>query len=265
VLELAQESIHLSTNGTSLDTPATDYWTKLDADTFLRNINETALLVRALSWVQRASQDERVHAYIAESVPSIYTNMSSIQASDRENTHAVTLWCIISSLRHNDMADPYSALRVVGPKNAPHASPTIASLRRILGVVTYDNRHLRDLRKPRFTWPLDSSDVTILYRMLLLVIKVSTSRSYWMDIDTSVRGTLEWISLWHGCTDSFNTAEWQLEALRVILCSSDWDRLYQLAPDLCPMALRIVLRQAKVAMGRESKKLSKISRSSALF
>jgi hypothetical protein len=255
--ELARENTSLSITGKLSANPDLFYSLNSDADALLRNISETALLIRALSWIERASQDGRVRAYISQSLSSIHTDMPHVWLGMVQTIRAVTIWCLISSLRRDDFANPHSALREVDHETDPQASTTITALRTELGVTVDNSTPFRAPKSP-VHWP-NTPLSTIVHRILPSTIEASISVSDWTGQEEMVRRVYEWISLWNECRHEFTATDWHVSILRAILRLGDTTRSYNLPPCIRNAALPIALQQAKVTTDGDRKHLGKRS------
>jgi hypothetical protein len=258
--ELDLERRHLSASGVLLEDAEPTDWPNWYMDRLLWNISETALLVRALSWVERASEDTRVQEYIPQSLSSIHKDMSGLPASDISSFQAVTLLRLISSLRRDDFSNPHMAFRGLDSEHDPQALNTITALRKEIGV-TFDEAQgirFRDAGRSSLVWGISPYN-NILRRMLPTVVESSITESHWVNDSRMVSRICEWISLWNDSwyPGQFTITNCHLSTLRSILHSHKSDR--KLAPDLRYVALRFALEQAKVSMDVDDKKFGKIS------
>jgi hypothetical protein len=253
--ELARENRNLSAGGELLASAGLNLWNDNDADALLRNIGEIAFLIRALSWVECASQDTRMHAYISQSLSFIHTDMHGVLPRDVQNIRAVTLWSLISSLRRNVFTSPHLALCEVDPDDSLQTSTTITSLRQELGVTLNGVVNFPYADKSPFTWPI-SPYTTILRRLLLSTTEASISKSDWHLAETVIRRICESIGLWHGYFPPGRSKCWQLRILHSMLRSRAWDETHRLAPELSDFILKVALRNGKLTMDDEGKHLS---------
>jgi hypothetical protein len=250
--ELVLEGRSFSASGTLLRDWNAIYWSSEDADILLRNISETALLVRALSWVDRASQDARVQAYISQSLPSIHRDIPKHNPECISGIRAVTLWCLISALRSNHFTDPHCVLRGADPERGPQVSTTITSLRKELGVTFDEAQGILFQYDIGFRFGLPGSPyVTILRRMLLTAVEPSMAQSGWADDKRTVRRACEWIRVWHADPYDFPPTDQDWNILSSILRSPDHARRPNLASGLCNMVLSIALDGAQVSVNKE--------------
>jgi hypothetical protein len=252
--ELAREDLDISKRYRYF--ASSNHWDNRDADALLRNISETSFLIRSLSWVERASQDTRVHAYIAQSLPSIHTDMPEVQLYKIQNIRAVTLWSLIS-LHRDDFTNPHSALREVDPGNSPLASTTITSLRRELGIAYKDGDYTRTSNSSRFALP-DRPEATILGRILPTVVDSCISKTDSGNF-TADRRTCEWITIWDECGYDATRPDWHVGILRRILCSGKQASIRSLSPAVRSVALRCALSHAKVTVAKDREILGKNS------
>jgi hypothetical protein len=250
--ELELERRSFFTSGALLEHRDSYDWSSWDADILLWNISETALLVRALSRVDRASQDTRVQAYISQSLPSIHRDISGDNFERISGIQAVTLWCLISALRSNHFTDPHLVLRKADPGRDSQARTTITALRKELGV-TYDEAQgirIRYYSSTSFDWPR-SPYATMLRRMLPTVVESSIANPRWSDSRTMVRRACEWTSLWLDNRYNFTVTDWHISILRSILSSAGYARRSNLALGLYNMVLSIAVNQAQVSVNKE--------------
>lgn len=105
-------------------------------------IMEAACLLRALSWVGRASHDTRVRRYISECGESLhFSDAESLPLERRSRVSALVNWCILLAIHQNALHSPLSVLTadseyhssddgvVQGPDEHP---TTVTSLRMTL-------------------------------------------------------------------------------------------------------------------------------------
>ncbi|GJE85037.1 hypothetical protein PsYK624_011140 [Phanerochaete sordida] len=78
----------------------------------LVDIAESAVLIRALTWVKQSSQDPRVHAYSKECAMSIHPEFSDDSAScnPRSAIDLVANRYLLLALQHDSLENPHSAL-----------------------------------------------------------------------------------------------------------------------------------------------------------
>jgi hypothetical protein len=256
--ELAQEDVNLSATGAFLWDPDAGSYEDSNADLLVRNISETAFLVRALSWVERASHQSRIHTYVEQCLPTIHTD----ESARKDNIRAVTLWCLISSLRRNDFTHPHLALReMYGLGNDPQACTTITALRKELAVTwDSDSCQFPTLECTSFLLPRRASPWgSILCRMLPSAIEATIMSSSWRSgSPVSVRRVLEWMKLWEDNTVGVSVTDWHLGILQSILSSDNQAQIHNLAPDIRSLALQIAFSRAKVTMDDEGKNLGKM-------
>jgi hypothetical protein len=250
--ELELEGRNFSTSGVLLEDQESRRWYSEDEDILLRNISETALLVRAVSWVDRASQDTRVQAYISQSLPSIHRDLPKYVPECILRIRAVTLWCLISALRSDHFTNPHLALRKAEPGRDPQAWTTITALRKELGVTFDEAQRIRYRYKgfSPFRWPY-SPYVTILCRMLPVVVECSMVHSGWANKDELLRRVCEWTSLWHSKRHDLTLTDWHINILRSMFSSPNHARTPNFPLGLCSTALNIALDRAKVSVNQE--------------
>ena len=111
--ELDKEAVHLKRDGTLLD-ECSKVFRAGTVYQFLDDIQETPVLLRALVWVSRASQDARVAGYVDQCMKSIHPEDRYPQwqkSYDSQHVRALTRWCIVSSVaKVNDLTQPYLPL-----------------------------------------------------------------------------------------------------------------------------------------------------------
>lgn len=74
----------------------------------LTDINEVALLFRALSWVHKASEEPSIRAHIVECMETIHAKLpDSLESRAICN---VSDWCVLSALQDGDLQQPTLAL-----------------------------------------------------------------------------------------------------------------------------------------------------------
>ena len=87
-------------------------------EALLRDITETALLLRALSWSHRVFQDVHVGTYINQCMETIHPDIPVVNDShapyvvDAEAIRLNADWIVISSLWGNHLAEPERALKI---------------------------------------------------------------------------------------------------------------------------------------------------------
>ena len=133
-LELSRELIPLVEDGTHVRDPDVNSVDDDIADALLLDISETSLLVRALSWVQQASQDPQVEKFIEECIGSVNRQLpvSFVGAPSRIQT--VTNWCILASVKGAYLAKPHLALAPSLSKTRSSTGSTVITMRQASGV-----------------------------------------------------------------------------------------------------------------------------------
>ena len=93
----------------------------------LKDIRETSVLVRALEWIDSASQDVRVARYIQEAASSIHPVIKSSRYFDQSTVRTVSDWCLFTAMqsRGGDGCPPHLVLAA----EVPEASITIYEAR----------------------------------------------------------------------------------------------------------------------------------------
>ena len=76
----------------------------------LDDLQETPLLLRALSWMQRASQNALVHVNVDRCLETIHLTLGPSQSTSDEMVRTTTDLSIVSSLQHRNGARPEQAL-----------------------------------------------------------------------------------------------------------------------------------------------------------
>lgn len=99
------------------------------ADELLRDIEETGFLVRALLWVQKASQDTRVAKYADQCLESLHLNQT--QETIRSSS-ILAVWSIFLAIEGNHLSTPQSTLWRTGESS--EIPSQITALRRSLNV-----------------------------------------------------------------------------------------------------------------------------------
>ncbi|GJE94772.1 hypothetical protein PsYK624_109440 [Phanerochaete sordida] len=136
--ELAKEKLHLSQDGQLMGSPQDQDVPDEAAQELVAIVTEIAFLLRALSWVQRSSQDVRVGTYIAQAVESIRRDISKDAAARwSSGIYATANWCIIASLQDGTIHQPHLALF---HGLAKHSRTSITDVRAELGVSMSDDQ-----------------------------------------------------------------------------------------------------------------------------
>ena len=141
--ELAKESMHLMGDGGTSEDPLYPHRTSPEAATvLLADITETFLLLKALSWVSKASQDVQISGCVSQCIRSLHPAVpESPNPFDVLGVRVVTDWSIISLLWNQKLSPP-TAL----PLTLPTENDTrIIRVRRTLSCRT--RRHAPTLRR----------------------------------------------------------------------------------------------------------------------
>jgi hypothetical protein len=186
-IELAKEKLHLTDNdGHFTENPliVSRLFPKQAAYALLTDIDETTLLLRALLWVQRATQDTQVSMYIDQCMDSIHPEASvrlrhEIGGATVRQLTTVSNWCILAALQDDRLANPRSALHSA-ISAVPGGTASITTLRLATGVCAsralqpphgpyFQYRFSRATHKvgSSYVWP-HVPEMTIVFRMLAL-------------------------------------------------------------------------------------------------
>lgn len=76
----------------------------------LNDLQETPLLLRALSWMQQASQDALVHVNVDRCLETIHLTLGPSRSTSEEIVRTTTDLSLVSSLQHRNGARPEQAL-----------------------------------------------------------------------------------------------------------------------------------------------------------
>ena len=137
--ELVQELVHLDEDGnfTAEPTEVSRFVPVLEGhpEALLTDISQSALLVRALSWVQRESQDMQVSRYLRECISSLHPE-ESLKLSNISwySSHVVADWCIASAIFAGDPAHESQLALLPDHNSISHRPRTVTGLRRALSV-----------------------------------------------------------------------------------------------------------------------------------
>lgn len=134
--DLATAMLNFDKNGQYIQIQNVDYWQDVKISTVLKNIGETSYLVRALSWIECASQEARVLAYLSQCTTSIYSEIpSEVWTGKISIIYAVTFWTIISALykKPNGIFNAYASLLNISD-NEMLGNYTITTCRRATGI-----------------------------------------------------------------------------------------------------------------------------------
>lgn len=106
---------------------------------FLVELNETAVLLRALLWVQRATQDARVDRFVEECLESVHSREGSTASpfyrSLRRHILPLVDWSITLAFKNNSLAQPHvSLLSSMSDRGAVSSEDSISRLRALLGI-----------------------------------------------------------------------------------------------------------------------------------
>lgn len=96
----------------------------------LVDLSETPRLLRALAWVQRASQDVRSKSNIQlcmRTIHPVHLASPSLNEGERSNVHMVTTYCILASLAQKHDLNPEFSLLPIQNFDAPSAATAIRS------------------------------------------------------------------------------------------------------------------------------------------
>lgn len=149
--ELAHEKAHLNPEGEFIGTPNPDNINDDVSDAFLVNLSEAPRLLRALSWVQLASQDIHLENNLRICLETVHSDaLTSLDEEARTNIRMVTLWCIATSVRINtNIHYPELCLSIAAQPGL--TTGIISSFRTRLLQSTQDNG------SPCFAWPHNTS------------------------------------------------------------------------------------------------------------
>lgn len=132
-MELAREAANTAHDSETIYKPYVDYVTHFY---FLNEIRETPILLRALGWVTRASQDEHVARCINQCMATIHPAPQN--HCDVPNARALLFWCIAAtaSKAYYGLANlrPHLALKTPISNSSADTSSSITHTRRLLGL-----------------------------------------------------------------------------------------------------------------------------------
>ena len=150
--ELSREQCHLTREGETIENPGSTSIDLEAADALLVDLSETPLLLRALSWVQRASQDSGVSANIDLCMESIHSTIGEgSRTVDVNGVRMVTDLCILASVQKRGWERDHPELRLT-VKYVDMDSGDILSFRREAGcrIQPLNGQYHRTDRK--FVW-----------------------------------------------------------------------------------------------------------------
>lgn len=103
--ELRCERMAIDSNQVLVDHWENSFVNDAEARSTLRNIIDTATLLRALSWVHRASQDERVQQYVSEALETLHPAHSH-DINDPMGPRLVADWCLLLAMERDKLKHP---------------------------------------------------------------------------------------------------------------------------------------------------------------
>lgn len=278
-LELRRESILLKEDGEYEWLPnATDVDDET-AESLLLGISETALLVRALSWMQQASQDPRVARFVDECVDSVHPPLPASLAGSTSQVHTVTNWCLITALKRGHFATPHLALSPSWSGEQPSTDTAVTAVRKFCdvrhvprasspGSVFYNDLmrsdrdhadlHLSLERSAPHTERLVLRLLHANFREFLLKLgRMEVEHMFGTHVEDEVRRIYESFSLLNRiAVERGMTGEgWYLDILRSVLRTSS-PKLRLHAPALYLGAFQLACQYTRVAFSGSEGKLS---------
>lgn len=243
--ELRKERSHIGPDGRVWDSllpVQVDDSTYEAADVLIEDIGQTTLLLRALVWVQRASQDVRIHQHVDRCLESIHADATPLP--DSGQVPILTNWLLLLSTHTDGLKRPYKALlpSSLGDPRPYMADLSVTGLRQELGVRAYPpmsseqdeytfTRRSRSQRLDSYVKP-DSHFNSLLFRIFVLSLRSSLSDlqaalqnqnygEHWMCLQ--VRRIVELFSTVHDMAGlmSWWRTSWYIDGLHTVLrCSS---------------------------------------------
>lgn len=137
-IELTQELIHLDEDGNFTEAPDQVPIPEGHPEALLVDISQSALLVRALSWVQRESQDIHVNKCLYECIGTLHPE-ASLKLSNISwySSHVVADWCIASAIFTGDPSRESQSALLPEYGNNRQKPRTVTGLRRALAVYAW--------------------------------------------------------------------------------------------------------------------------------
>lgn len=256
-VELTQELVHLDEDGNFTAEPdeVSRYVPVPEGhpEALLADISQSALLVRALSWVQRESQDNHVSKCLYECIGSLHPE-ESLKLSNISwySSHVVADWCLASSIFAGDPShESQSALL---PEYGVHRQKprTVTGLRRALAVYPWGNSNPElleeaqdddldfrlDLAACRPFWNNRKAESHILLLVLfadlqhiVALIQVS-SDDFSARAQTLKRRTFELVSVLNQALDSYAKSRRRADSYNYV------DRLGPVLSDIISFSIR---------------------------
>ena len=260
-LEIAKERTHLCSDGTFITEPeplSSGIWR------VVKDIEQTTVLLGALEWVHRASQDGRIERYIDECMHSIHPEIHS-RLYNPVQIRIISSWCISLWMQGGRRTTPHNYLCPTASNNE-NVLDSITTLRQLLGVRMQNRPEQGSVHNRTFSqvskdlshcWQSSPADHLLLGLLSAdLFFIVSSKGCQWSADDEQVRRTFEIVSmigqlaespgrLWLSVRpESVLKREIFLGGLRVILSSKT--RLHSVAPGLCAQAFYLASRHGRV-------------------
>lgn len=253
---------------------------------FLDDIQETPVLLRALVWVSRASQDIRVAAYVDQCMDSIHPedrHQGWQKSYDPQQVRALTRWCIVSSVaKANDLTQPHLPLEpaICNATTLAKSSFSVTGLRKTfhVGVEWIHSQQIitlhvgaesnwqfpakhndilarflaADLRyianQPNLPWPFDSISVRRIYELMMIMVHLRRINSMGWSY------SMGW---------SFLGRPWYRDGLRAVLRDDSpqlLSRLSSRAPGLRFWAFWLACMCTKVTAINPSEEVERLGR-----
>ena len=139
---LATEWTELGENGQFLKQLEPEKVPETAVDALFVEISHTTLLLQALSWVQRSSQDALVSTFIEQCTGLVHS--AEPAGTKPYAIRMVADWCVLSSLQHNHLQQPQLALL----PRSHHAASSLAGESPLTELRLSTGIHIRDLLSP---------------------------------------------------------------------------------------------------------------------
>ena len=284
-LELCKESILLKEDGMYEWSPNTKNVDDESAEALLLGISEASLLIRALSWIQQASQDPRVDRFVDECIDSVHRVLPASLAGNTPQVHTVTNWCLITALKRDHFTTPHLALSP--PSDADHPVDTaVTAVRKFCDV-----RHTPRVSAPGSVFHNDlmqsgptrlqlthDRSLSHVERLVLRLLNANFHESvlklehmemehvFGTHVEDEVRRIYELFSLLNRiAVECALTGEaWYLDILRSVLCTSS-PKLSFHAPALYLGAFQLARQCARVVFIESEGQLGTFTSTPATF
>ena len=262
-LELAKELIPIAEDGTLTEDPMSVDIPEEAINTFLFDLAQSAYILRALSWVQRSSEDVRVDTYLDQCADFIHLDdpEDDLEVNGfRCNPAAVVNWCILWSFCTGNLSQPLLSLFPARQDATLIRGAAGISISNDDVVVERGDK-IADLDLSPSGWHLIPTFARMVAADIRDAIHVSATSEWPHDVKRVVELFRMLRSLIADDLESHST--WYLDILESILSSDFFDRcapgfrseVFQVACELTK--INLVLNEKRLSMTHRSVKVSR--------